>query len=105
MEMAWPSVREEQGDGILVRGPLMHKVDCQDVKVCDGDRERELREFIDFCLVCAPIVLCEPVVDESLDFPDGRAVCSLAPGIEGGHLPRRRLGVGRGSVLRGAFFL
>jgi hypothetical protein len=52
----------------------MDKVDCQDVKVCDGDGERELREFIDFCFVCAPIVLGEPVVDEALDLSDGRAV-------------------------------
>jgi hypothetical protein len=87
MEMAWPSVREEQRDGILVRRPLMHKVDCQDVKVCDGDGERELREFIDFCFVRAPIVLCEPVVDESLDFAVGRAVCSLALVVEVGGGP------------------
>ena len=55
-------------------------MDCQDVKSLDRNRERELWEFVNLRFVCAPIVLVEPVVDESLDFPDRRAVYSSMNG-------------------------
>lgn len=75
MVKALTAMYEEQGDSALDATFLMDVVYIQRPKVGDGDVARELRKlFIQRSLLCWPVEISLPVVDQPLDIFQRRAI-------------------------------
>jgi hypothetical protein len=69
-----PSMTENQGNCVLMCGPLMNEMNRHFAEILDFNWNCELRELVYFGFVSAPLIVVEPMVRKAFDFSDWCAV-------------------------------